>query len=147
MRHCGALASEMMWFHDDWEGEPPDPPPSTRRRPKRPLTAEEQTCAWVLQANEQFFTNTLVPHVAKWLREPWGPWEEDDAMRRSGQEAALRYFDEMGYAARQTLGVVCIEGECPGSTYFAAELRRPIKEANKAAKAAGLPVRFVRARR
>jgi hypothetical protein len=41
------------------------------------------------------------------------------------------------------LGVVIIEGEHPGSTYYAAELVRDIDDANRAAKAAGLPVRFV----
>ena len=43
----------------------------------------------------------------------------------------------------ETLGVDVIEGEHPGSTYYAAELRGDIDEANRAAKKIGLPVRFV----
>jgi hypothetical protein len=43
------------------------------------------------------------------------------------------------------LGVDIVEGEHPGSTYYAAELRGNIDEANRAAEAAGIPVRFVAA--
>jgi hypothetical protein len=39
-----------------------------------------------------------------------------------------------------------IDGEHPGSTYYAAELRVDIEEANRAAEAAGMPVRFVAAK-
>lgn len=35
-----------------------------------------------------------------------------------------------------------IEGEHPGSTYFAAELRVPVEVANEAAQAAGIRIRF-----
>ena len=41
-----------------------------------------------------------------------------------------------------TLGVEQIEGDRPGSTYYAAELRGDIDEANRAAEAAGIAVRF-----
>ena len=40
------------------------------------------------------------------------------------------------------LGIVVVEGEHPGSTYYAAELRQPIEAANAAAEALGLPFRF-----
>ena len=56
--------------------------------------------------------------------------------------SAYRFFSSMDYADIRTLGVKVIEGECPGSTYFAAELRIPIEEANARAEAAGIPVRF-----
>ena len=39
---------------------------------------------------------------------------------------------------------VIVEGEHPGSTYYAAELRGDIDVANRAAEAAGLRVRFVK---
>jgi hypothetical protein len=42
------------------------------------------------------------------------------------------------------LGVDIVEGEHPGSTYYAAELRGDIDVANRAAEAAGLRVRFVK---
>jgi hypothetical protein len=40
------------------------------------------------------------------------------------------------------LGVVIIEGDHPGSTYFAAELRGEMKVANAVAEREGLPFRF-----
>ena len=46
-------------------------------------------------------------------------------------------------------GAVCfidiVEGDRPGSTYYAAELRGDMDTANRAAEAAGIPVRFVAA--
>ena len=35
-----------------------------------------------------------------------------------------------------------VEGEHPGSTYYAAELRKPVHEANATAEDLGLPFRF-----
>ena len=134
----------MVSFYES-KGHTPAPPPATRRRrTARTLTVEEQIRAWLLQVDQRFFTKTIVPHVARWLRKPWEAWEENYVVTPTGQEVALRYFDHMNRAALNTLGVKVIEGECPGSSYYAAELRRPIAEANRAAEAAGLRVRFVR---
>ena len=144
MDNCQALECEMVSFYES-EGDDLEPPPSTRRRrTARPLTVEEQTRAWLLKVNRGFFEKILVPHVTQWLRAPWELGEEDDAQLRSGQEAALKYFLNMEHASLEVLGVKTIEGEFPGSSYFAAELRRPLAEANRAAEAAGLPVRFVK---
>ncbi|MBM9536193.1 hypothetical protein [Desulfobulbus alkaliphilus] len=41
------------------------------------------------------------------------------------------------------LGVVIIEGSCPGSSYFAAELRISIDEANRIAEQNGYALRFI----
>jgi hypothetical protein len=59
--------------------------------------------------------------------------------------AAYAYFQCAEYATLDRLGVVVIEGEPPGSSYFAAELRVPIAEANTRAAAHGIPIRFVAA--
>ncbi len=40
------------------------------------------------------------------------------------------------------LGVLIVEGEHPGSSYYAAELRNDIEEANGVAQSLGLPFRF-----
>jgi hypothetical protein len=56
--------------------------------------------------------------------------------------SAYRFFSNLPYADLRTLGVKVIEGECPGSTYFEAELRIPIEEANARAEAAGIDIRF-----
>ena len=60
--------------------------------------------------------------------------------RSTAQGAALAYFVDMDSQALRLLGIIIVEGSCPGSTYNAAELRRPIAEANRAAKKAGLAV-------
>lgn len=65
----------------------------------------------------------------------------DNLITRRGR-SAYRFFSNMDYADLRTLGVKVIEGECPGSSYFAAELRIPIDEANARAEAAGIDVRF-----
>ena len=46
----------------------------------------------------------------------------------------------------ETLGVQVIEGDFPGSSYYAAELGVDISKANRAAKKAGIPVRFIAAK-
>jgi hypothetical protein len=45
---------------------------------------------------------------------------------------------------RDELGVVIVEGDHPGSDYFAAELRVEIADANRSAAKLGLPFRFRR---
>ena len=59
----------------------------------------------------------------------------------SGRGYALRYFrDEFEYY--EAFNIVVIEGECPGSSYFAAELRMDVDEANVLAKDLDIPIRF-----
>ena len=65
----------------------------------------------------------------------------DNLITRYGR-SAYQFFNSMDYADPRTLGVKVIEGEFPGSTYFEAELRIPIEEANARAEAAGIPIRF-----
>jgi hypothetical protein len=55
----------------------------------------------------------------------------------------LYFRDGLGLAFPETLGVVVIEGEFPGSTYYAAELTISTEEANRRAETSGLPVRFI----
>jgi hypothetical protein len=58
------------------------------------------------------------------------------------QGSALEFFESLPVETLKVIGVVIIEGEHPGSTYFAAELHTPIDDANSAAKALGLPFQF-----
>lgn len=58
------------------------------------------------------------------------------------QGQAKAFFESLDNDTLSTLGVVIIEGDHPGSTYYAAELRQSIKEANAAAEGLGLPFRF-----
>ena len=68
---------------------------------------------------------------SEWFPVDWG-----------AQGSAFRYFSSMEYEVLEKLGIVIVEGDRPGSTYFAAELRQPIADANEAAAKLALPFRF-----
>ena len=88
-----------------------------------------------------------MPEIGKCFGEQPGWAFEDDYLPESGtaQGAAMEYFRDMARDELRTLGVKVIEGEFPGSTYYAAEMGGGIDEANHAAEAAGIPARFVAA--
>ncbi len=81
--------------------------------------------------------------VQEWLDSPldWSQseWFPDEA---SGQGLAYKYFLQMDGEILDALGIVIVEGDRPGSTYFAAELRQDLDDANEAAARLGLPFRF-----
>jgi len=81
--------------------------------------------------------------IEKWLSEPVDSndleWLPDDF---GGQGNALSFFQHTAADVADELGVVIVEGEHPGSTYYAAELRNSIEDANQAAERLGLPFRF-----
>lgn len=55
---------------------------------------------------------------------------------------AYGFFQSQDASLLTLIGIVVIEGEHPGSSYFAAELRMPISEANDAAESLDIPIRF-----
>ena len=63
-------------------------------------------------------------------------------MDYGSQGGPYSFFANMEADILDSLGIVVVEGEHPGSTYYAAELRQPIEAANAAAEALGLPFRF-----
>ena len=81
--------------------------------------------------------------IEDWLAEDID-WDEAEWFDSgwSGQNAALGFFSGLSAAVRKLLGVVIIEGEHPGSSYYAAELRGEIGPANAVAQALGLAFRF-----
>lgn len=83
--------------------------------------------------------------ISDWLQEPvdhlkseWFP------MNHGATGQAKGFFESLGWDLLKTLGVVIVEGEHPGSTYYAAELRQPIDKANEVAILLELPFRFQR---
>jgi hypothetical protein len=89
----------------------------------------------------------LPARLADWLEdEPDWALEEDYFAPWFRQHVgALEYFNDLGFSrgALKELGVRIVEGEHPGSTYYVAELRLPIDEANRRARELGIPVLFV----
>jgi len=75
----------------------------------------------------------------------WGGYEGELLYQgATAQGGAYHYFLQRDYDELETLGVVVIEGEHPGSSYFAAELRIPVEEANAIAAENGWTIRFVK---
>lgn len=81
--------------------------------------------------------------IDSWLQSPvnWRGMEWWDRTW-SGQGRALAFFQQMDHSLVRQLGVRIVEGEHPGSTYYAAELRGSIEDANEAAAELKLPFRF-----
>jgi hypothetical protein len=117
------------------------------RLKKLPEEPEEGASDWLLGLTTSEFEANVVPQIQAWFSEP-PDWNfEDDYLPQTGtaQGAALEFFRSMDANSVDLLGVDIVEGEHPGSTYYAAELRGDIDVANRAAEAAGLRVRFVKA--
>lgn len=81
--------------------------------------------------------------IKDWLSEPIDWMQYDgEVLLSGGQGQAYRFFRSLNVRTLNALGVVLIEGEHPGSSYWAAELRESIASANAAAQALHLPIRF-----
>ena len=119
-------------------------PPRLDALPEEP---EKGAPNWLLSLTGKEFKGRVVPKIEKWFGEPPNWSFEGDYLPESGTAhgAALEFFRNMSADDLKTVGVEVIEGEHPGSTYHAAELRCDIEEANRAAEAAGIPVRFMAA--
>ena len=116
-----------------------------RTMPEEP---EDGVEAWLLALTTREFEEWVSPEIEKWFESPPDWAFEDDYLPQSGtaQGAAMEFFQSMDIDQRRALGVRIVEGEHPGSTYYAAELRNDIDQANRAAQQAGIPVRFVAAK-
>jgi hypothetical protein len=98
--------------------------------------------AWLATADDGT-VSLLIKRVNAWINDT--PDEHDYEVANlsgySGRGHALRYFrDEFEYY--EAFNVVVVEGECPGSSYFAAELRMDVDEANVLARELDIPIRF-----
>lgn len=126
-----------------------DPPPSPQRRRKlqKALKSMESDPDYGWEDWIKLEGHAGVPRfrdeIEEWLAEPadylqfeWFP------MSYGGQGQAKVFFEDLDPNTLDALGVVIIEGEHPGSTYYAAELRQDIDDANTVAEELGLPFRF-----
>jgi hypothetical protein len=71
------------------------------------------------------------------------PDDDDEGfyVENSGQQQALEFFrDDFEY--NDLLGIRVVQGCCPGSDYYAAELKGSINDANSLAERNGIPIRF-----
>jgi hypothetical protein len=79
--------------------------------------------------------------IVDWLAAPV-EWEEDMPDNASAQGMAQHCFEDEDPATLDKLGVWIVEGEYPGSTYCAAELRNKVEDANEVAQKLRLSYRF-----
>lgn len=88
---------------------------------------------------------TAAARLKQWLEDTALSEEDYDAADLNGvtaQGAALRFWRD-GDLHPKDFGIVIVEGEFPGSSYFAAELRESIEYANQMAITLDAPVRFI----
>lgn len=113
-----------------------------------PEEPEEGAADWLLSLTSNEFESRIVPEIERWFGESPDWDSEDDYLPQeaTAQGVALLFFSHMADDELEAVGVDIIEGEYPGSSYYAAELTSDIDEANRAAEAAGLRVRFVAAK-
>lgn len=109
-----------------------------------PEEPSEGATGWLIALASSEFEDRIVPDIENWFESPPNWVWEDDHIPKNGtaQGFALEFFQSMDNDTLDILGVQIVEGECPGSTYYAAELARDIDLANKAASDADIPVRF-----
>ena len=113
-----------------------------------PEDPEDGAADWLLTLTRKEFECNIVSKIELWFSESpdWG-WEDEFLPQEAtAQGMALLFFSDMAEEDLETLGVEMIEGDHPGSSYYAAELSGDIDEANRAAEAAGIRVRFVAAK-
>lgn len=99
-------------------------------------------CDWVKHEGDPGLAS-FKEHIQDWLEEDIN-WDESDWFDDcwSGQSAALGTFSNVDANILKALGVVIVEGEHPGSSYYAAELRGDMAQANLKAQELGLDFRF-----
>lgn len=120
--------------------------PAARRAARRLLALIEDPdrdwADWVLTSGAQALPG-FQAHIAEWLQQgvDWRQMEFWPA-GWSAQGGALRFFQGLDNEVLDELGVVIVEGEHPGSSDYAAELRNDIAQANASATLLGLPFRF-----
>ena len=110
-----------------------------------PEEPEEGAPGWLAGLDAESFAR-VIDSVRSWLDdEPdWISGEEDYFPEPADkQSAALEFFRNQSDDVLDALHIEIVEGEHPGSSYYAAELAIGVDEANRIARQAGIPVRFV----
>lgn len=81
--------------------------------------------------------------IREWLDEPIDSQVLADFPRLWGSQGhTLSFFEGLDRDITRNLGVVIVEGDQPGSSYFAAELRNSVDDANRVAAELQMPFRF-----
>ena len=105
---------------------------------------EDEWLEWCQQASGTDRTS-IDRIIDDWLSEAPDPCQEWEHYYKTGdaQGAAYDRFLREDPELMEALGIVVIEGDCPGSSYYAAELHTGVEEANRIAAERGWTIRFV----
>ena len=115
-----------------------------RRLKHLPEEPYEGVDHWLSNVDQNDFDKRIAPEIKEWFAsEPnWANESEYVQEQSSSQGAAYLYFRDLEFGTLKRLGVSVIEGEFPGSSYCAAELRGTIDEANTQAHELNLDIVF-----
>jgi len=107
---------------------------------------EDRDFGWItwLKESPNEARGPIYAEVERYLAEAPDYSEEWEMMpdNANAQGAAYQFFHSEDWGLLDQLGIVIVDGEHPGSSYFAAELRIPVDEANQRANDLGAPYRF-----
>ena len=93
--------------------------------------ADDETVAWLVREANDWINSS--PNESDYERADIGGY--------SGRGQALRFFRDE-FDDNDLFDIVIVEGDHPGSSYFAAELRMSIDRANALAAECEVPIRF-----
>jgi len=85
----------------------------------------------------------LFEYMTAWLNGYLDEFEGEEATQRGyGGEGWAKMFFEDDFDLQDLFNIEIVEGDCPGSSYMAAELGMDVEQANALAAAHDLPIRF-----
>ncbi len=98
--------------------------------------------SWVAGADDDTLAE-LIDRANDWVygQADGSDWEFADLNGYSDRGAALAFF-RGNFEFNDTFNIEIVEGCHPGSTYYAAELRMDVDEANELARELDIPIRF-----
>ena len=116
------------------------------RLKKLPSDPVEGLLLWLDQLDGDEFTLALKPKVEAWASGQVSNLSDEDYENYvpNVQRLAIDFFRDQDPATLELLGVSIVEGDCPGSTYFAAELNNTVEDANRIAIEHKIPIRFIK---
>ena len=121
-----------------------DEQPSPRWQLIEARLAADEAPDWQvwLESLEPEELETLKDDVRRWLADAPDDYDFQLSPDVGRQGSAKGFFEGFPLEDLEALGVEIVEGDRPGSSYFAAELRVDIDAANAVAERLGLPLRF-----
>lgn len=144
-----ALDKEIESLEEDFDNEEPELTKEQKALQKKIATLKEfreeyeEPWQYWIELEGKSGVAKFNELIEDWLTDPIDWMQSDFFPVRSGpQGAALGFFENQSYELLDAIGVVIVDGEHPGSSYYAAELSQDIEKANATAERLGLPFRF-----